>query len=274
PAVRVAQLVREQEAEVRARERMSQELRVAQLIQQQFLPKTVPNLPGWQIAAFYRAAAEVGGDFYDFIDLPDGRLGLIVGDGTGHGGPAALVMATTRSVLRSEAPRLVAPGAVLARVNDFLNDDIPQNMFVTCLYAVLDPTHETWFAPSLHAVLDPPDGTLVYATAGHDLPFVRRGNQVVELRATGMPLGAMPGMHYDEKQATLGPGDVIVLHSDGLAEAHDPERQMFGFPRMRKLIGELGSGHELIDGLLDSLHAFTGPSWEQEDDITLVTLAR
>jgi serine phosphatase RsbU (regulator of sigma subunit)/anti-sigma regulatory factor (Ser/Thr protein kinase) len=258
PAVRVAQLVREQEAEVRARERMSQELRVAQLIQQQFLPKTVPNLPGWQVAAFYRAAAEVGGDFYDFIDLPDGRLGLVVGDVTGHGVPAALVMATTRSVLRSEAPRLVAPGAVLARVNDFLNDDIPQNMFVTCLYAVLDPT----------------DGSLVYANAGHDLPFVRRGNEVVELRATGMPLGAMPGMHYDEKQATLGPGDVIVLHSDGLAEAHDVDRQMYGFPRMRKLIGELGSGHELIDGLLDSLHAFTGPSWEQEDDITLVTLSR
>ncbi|HEY8758275.1 MAG TPA: GAF domain-containing protein, partial [Candidatus Limnocylindria bacterium] len=100
PAVRVAQLVREQEVEVRARERMSQELRVAQLIQQQFLPKSVPNLPGWQVAAFYRAAAEVGGDFYDFIDLPDGRLGLIVGDVTGHGVPAALVMATTRSVLR------------------------------------------------------------------------------------------------------------------------------------------------------------------------------
>src|SRR5438445_13179915 len=106
PAVRVAQLVREQEAEVRARERIGQELRVAQLIQQQFLPKTLPDLPGWQIAAFYRAATQVGGDFYDFIELPDARVGLVVGDVTGHGGPAALVMATTRSVLRSEAPRL------------------------------------------------------------------------------------------------------------------------------------------------------------------------
>jgi serine phosphatase RsbU (regulator of sigma subunit)/anti-sigma regulatory factor (Ser/Thr protein kinase) len=258
PAVRVAQLVREQEAEVRARERISQELRVAQLIQQQFLPKTLPNLPGWQIATFYRAAAEIGGDFYDFIELPEGKIGLVVGDVTGHGVPAALVMATTRSVLRSEAPRLVAPGKVLERVNDFLHADIPQNMFVTCLYAVLDPL----------------TGALTYANAGHDLPFVRRGSDVVELRATGMPLGAMPGMQYVEKESVLGPGDVIVLHSDGLAEAHDPDRQMFGFPRMRKLIGELGSGHELIDGLLESLHAFTGPAWEQEDDITLVTLAR
>ena len=258
PAVRVAQLVREQEAEVRARERIDQELRVAQLIQQQFLPKTLPDLPGWQIAAFYRAATQVGGDFYDFIALPDDRVGLVVGDVTGHGVPAALVMATTRSVLRSEAPRLVAPGAVLARVNDFLHADIPANMFVTCLYAVLDPK----------------SGALTYANAGHDLPFVRRGDKVEELRATGMPLGAMPGMRYQEKEAVLGPGDVILLHSDGLAEAHDPSHAMFGFPRMRALMGELGIGHELIDGLLSSLHAFTGPAWEQEDDITLVTLAR
>jgi len=258
PAVRVAQLVREQEAEVRARERINQELRVAQLIQQQFLPKTLPDLPGWQIAAFYRAAAEVGGDFYDFIALPEGKVGLVVGDVTGHGVPAALVMATTRSVLRSEAPRLVAPGAVLERVNDFLHDDIPANMFVTCLYAVLDPR----------------TGALTYANAGHDLPFVRRGDVVEELRATGMPLGAMPGMRYQEKESVLGPGDVILLHSDGLAEAHDGSRAMFGFPRMRSLMGTLGIGHELIDGLMDALHAFTGPAWEQEDDITLVTLAR
>ena len=258
PAVRVAQLVREQEAEVRARERINQELRVAQLIQQQFLPKTLPDLPGWQIAAFYRAAAEVGGDFYDFIELPEGKIGLVVGDVTGHGVPAALVMATTRSVLRSEAPRLVAPGAVLERVNEFLHDDIPANMFVTCLYAVLDPK----------------TGALTFANAGHDLPFVRRGDKVEELRATGMPLGAMAGMHYQEKEAVLGQGDVILLHSDGLAEAHDSSHAMFGFPRMRALMGELGIGHDLIDGLLGSLHAFTGPAWEQEDDITLVTLAR
>src|SRR5207302_838481 len=96
--------------EVRARERLEQELRLAHLIQQQFLPRKVPDLPGWQVAAFYRPARQVGGDFYDFIDLVDGQLGLVVGDVTGHGVPAALVMATTRSAIRSEAPRLVAPG--------------------------------------------------------------------------------------------------------------------------------------------------------------------
>ena len=147
---------------------------------------------------------------------------------------------------------------MLERVNDFLHEDIPANMFVTCLYGVLDPK----------------TGALTFANAGHDLPFVRRGDTVAELRATGMPLGAMPGMKYQETRATLGPGDVLLLHSDGLAEAHDPSRAMFGFPRMRGLMATLGIGHELIDGLMDALYAFTGSAWEQEDDITLVTHAR
>ena len=259
PAVRVAQLVRQQEADVRARERIEQELRVAQLIQQQFLPKELPRLQGWHVAAFYRAAQEVGGDFYDFFELPEGKIGIVVGDVTGHGVPAALVMATTRSLIRSDAPRQVSPSAVLERANDFLESDIPANMFVTCLYAVLEPV----------------SGTLRFANAGHDLPYVRRSDgSVVELRATGMPLGAMPGMRYDEKEATLAPGDVLLLHSDGVAEAHDPGREMFGFPRMRRLMAGHTEGQGLIDGLLDALHRFTGDGWEQEDDITLVTLSR
>lgn len=259
PAVRVAQLVREQEADVRARERIEQELRVAQLIQQQFLPKHLPRIPGWQVAAFYRAAQEVGGDFYDFFELPEGKIGIVVGDVTGHGVPAALVMATTRSLIRSDAPRLVSPSAVLERANDFLDSDIPANMFVTCLYAVLEPA----------------TGKLRFANAGHDLPYVRTANgTVMELRATGMPLGAMPGMRYDEKEATLSPGDVLLLHSDGVAEAHGPSREMFGFPRMRQLMAGHTQGQKLIDGLLDALHRFTGEAWAQEDDITLVTLVR
>jgi serine phosphatase RsbU (regulator of sigma subunit)/anti-sigma regulatory factor (Ser/Thr protein kinase) len=265
PAVRVAQLVREQGVEVRARERLEQEMRVAQLIQQQFLPKRLPELRGWTIAAYYRAAREVGGDFYDFIELPEGHVGLVVGDVTGHGVPAALVMATTRSILRSDAPRLVSPSAVLARANDLLHGDIPENMFVTCLYAVLEPA----------------TGKLRYANAGHDLPYVRgespyvRGESSVrELRATGMPLGLMSGMAYDEKEAMLAPGETLLLHSDGIAEAHDPQRKMFGFPRMREIVDQHSGGQALIDALLADLAQFTGPAWEQEDDITLVTLVR
>jgi anti-sigma regulatory factor (Ser/Thr protein kinase) len=167
-------------------------------------------------------------------------------------------MATTRSILRSDAPRLVSPSKVLARANDLLHGDIPRNMFVTCLFAVLQPS----------------SGRLRYANAGHDLPYVGGRGRVRELRATGMPLGLMPGMVYEEKDAEIAPGESLLLHSDGVAEAHDPKRKMYGFPRMREIVGQHPGGQPLIEGLLADLATFTGPAWEQEDDITLVTLVR
>jgi serine phosphatase RsbU (regulator of sigma subunit)/anti-sigma regulatory factor (Ser/Thr protein kinase) len=258
PAVRVGQLVRQQEAEIRSRERLEQELQVAKLIQQHFLPRTLPDLPGWTIDAHYRPAREVGGDFYDFISLEDGTIGLVIGDVTDKGVPAALVMAATRSVLRAAAQRLVSPGEVLERVNEQLCPDIPENMFVTCLYGVLEPV----------------TGRLRFANAGHNLPCVRSGSRVVELRATGMPLGLMPGMRYDEAEALLEPGSQILLYSDGLVEAHDVQREMYGTPRLLELFGSLGCDEQLIDRLLGSLQAFAGSAVEQEDDITLVSLQR
>jgi serine phosphatase RsbU (regulator of sigma subunit)/anti-sigma regulatory factor (Ser/Thr protein kinase) len=258
PAVRVAQLVRQQEAEVRSRERIEQELRVAQLIQQQFLPKELPDLPRWQVAAYYQPARTVGGDFYDFIDLPDGLIGIVVGDVTDKGVPAALVMATTHSILRGDAPRLVSPSEVLKHANDRLYPEIPARMFVTCLYMVLNP--ET--------------GHIRYANAGHNLPYVRSEHEVTEMHATGMPLGLMPDMTYEEMETVLEPGQSLLLHSDGLAEAHGPSDEMFGFPRLMGLVGNSQGGGRMIDRLLTELHSFTGPEWEQEDDITLVTLER
>ncbi len=262
PAVRVAQLVRQQQQEAQERERIEQELRVARLIQQTLLPKTLPELPGYDVAAYYQPAREVGGDFYDFVDLEDGRLGLVVGDVTDKGVPAALVMATTRTMLRAAAQRLFSPGEVLQRVNDVLVADIPPNMFVTCLYAVLDPQ----------------SGRIVYANAGHDLPYRRRAGRregAEELRATGMPLGLMPGMDYEEKEIELGKGESVLFYSDGLVEAHDERREMFGFPRLQGLVGTHRSGgSSLIGFLLSELTRFTGEDWEQEDDITLVTLER
>ena len=258
PAVRVGQLVRAQEAELIARERMEQELHVAQLIQQQFLPKHVPDLPSWRIAAFYRPARTVGGDFYDFIELPDGRVFIVVGDVTDKGVPAALVMASTHSILRASASRLLSPGEVLQRVNDVLYDDIPAHMFVTCLAMVLDPG----------------TGEIHFANAGHDLPYVRRSWGAEELRATGMPLGLMAGMSYEEKTAVLEPGDSLLLHSDGIAEAHAPDREMFGFPRLKQIVGANAGGEALIDVVLTELARFIGPGAVQEDDITMVTLER
>ena len=258
PAVRVGQLVQEQQAQVRTRERLEQEMRVAQLIQQQFLPKELPELSGWQVSAFYRPARAVGGDFYDFIELPDGKVGIVAGDVTDKGVPAALVMASTRSILRSEAGRLLSPSKVLERANDLLYPDIPAAMFVTCLYAVLDPA----------------TGHLSLANAGHNLPYVRSEDGVRELMARGMPLGLMPGMTYEEKEADLGAGAVMLLHSDGIAEAHNESGGMFGFGRMKELMAERRTADDVIDHLLTELDRFSGPGHEQEDDITLVALQR
>ena len=258
PAVRVGQLVQEQEAQVRDRERLEQEMRVATLIQQQFLPKELPQMAGWQVSAFYRPARAVGGDFYDFIELSDGRIAIVAGDVTDKGVPAALVMASTRSIIRAEAERLVSPSKVMERANDLLFPDIPAHMFVTCLYAVLDPR----------------TGKIEFANAGHNLPYVRIGDEVVELRATGMPLGLMPGSKYEETEATLGAGQTMLLHSDGLAEAHSATGEMFGFPRMHELMAKTDSGQEVIDSLLLELDRFTADVEEQEDDITLVTVQR
>jgi serine phosphatase RsbU (regulator of sigma subunit) len=241
------------------RQRYEQELRVARGIQQALLPKEVPALEGWEVAAYYQPAKEVGGDFYDFFELPDGRLGLVVGDATGHGIPAALVMAAARSMLRAVAQASASPGDVLSRANDPLVMDIPPNMFVTCLYAVLDPE----------------SGHLVYANAGHDLPYLRRrSSDAVELRARGMPLGLMPGMSYEEKEVVLEKGESVLFYSDGLVEAHDPQRIMFGFPKLRALVADHSEQESLVDSLLEELYSFTGEGWEQEDDITLLTLRR
>jgi serine phosphatase RsbU (regulator of sigma subunit)/predicted ester cyclase len=264
------------EQELRERERIEQELRIARLIQQTLLPKTLPQMPGYHLAAYYQPAREVGGDFYDFLELEDGRLGLVVGDVTDKGVPAALVMATTRTMLRTAAQRLFSPAEVLRLSNEALVTDIPPNMFITCLYAILEPE----------------SGRLVYANAGHDLPYRRRASsssssggseqggalEVVmaeELRATGMPLGLMPGMSYEEKEIVVAEGESVLFYSDGLVEAHSPEYEMFGFPRLQGLVGaQREGGSSLIGFLLSELSRFVGEGWEQEDDITLVTLQR
>jgi serine phosphatase RsbU (regulator of sigma subunit) len=241
------------------RQSIEQELRMARSIQQALLPQDLPQLEGWQITPFYQPAREVGGDFYDFFELEDGRLGVVEGDATGKGMPAALVASATCSTLRAVAQALgsSSAGEVLSRVNETLLARIPQNMFVTCFYAILDPK----------------SGRLVYANAGHDAPYVRRRNgEAEELRARGMPLGLMPGMGYEKRETSLEGGEAALFYSDGLVEAHDPKGEMFGFPRLRALIAEHGEESPLGDFLLEQLYSFVGEGWEQEDDITLLTL--
>jgi serine phosphatase RsbU (regulator of sigma subunit) len=243
------------------RQSIEQELWLARSIQQALLPKDMPLLDGWQFTPYYQPAREVGGDFYDFFELEDGRVGVAVGDATGKGMPAALAVSATSSMLRAVAQALgsSSPGEVLSRVNETLVARIPANMFVTCFYAILDPK----------------SATLSYANAGHDLPYLQRNGDAEELRARGMPLGLMPGMGYEEKQIVLERNDSALLYSDGLVEAHDPQGEMFGFPRLRALIAEHADGERSLgDFLLEELYSFVGEGWEQEDDITLLTLER
>jgi serine phosphatase RsbU (regulator of sigma subunit)/anti-sigma regulatory factor (Ser/Thr protein kinase) len=260
PALASARIAHQQEIEMRERERVEQELHTARRIQIALLPKATPDLAGWRLATYYQPAREVGGDFYDFIELGNGCLGIVLGDVTDKGIPAALVMATTRSMLRAVATQPArAPGLTLAQVNGLLCADLPPGMFVTCFYAILDPA----------------TGRLRYANAGQDLPYVRRADgSVSELWARGMPLGLMNGMAYEERETTLAPGDELLCYSDGLVEAHSPVREMFGFPRLMALLSGYSSSAPPIDFLLNELAGFTGPEWEQEDDITLLTLQR
>jgi serine phosphatase RsbU (regulator of sigma subunit) len=198
----------------------------------------------------------VGGDFYDFIQLPDSRISIVIGDVSDKGVPAALVMAVTRTLLRETTKLHDSPGAILTVVNNSLTGDIPEKMFVTCFYAILEPT----------------TGRLIYANAGQDVPFWRTQDGVKSLRARGMPLGLMPGMTYEEAEIRLAPNETVLFYTDGLVEAHNGEREMFGLPRIDELIAGHPGGPELVPYLLEHRSAFTGPGWEQEDDTTMIIL--
>lgn len=262
PALRIAQLVHQQQTQALQRQGLEHELRIARHIQQTLLPKELPRMEGWELHAHYQPAQAVGGDFYDFFRFQDGRIGLVIGDVTDKGIPAAMVMATTRALLRSVAFRVIEPGMVLERTNDLLCPDIPQTMFVTCLYAVLDPV----------------SGYLKYANAGHNLPLRRIEGRIEKLYATGMPLGLMTHMQYEQKETMIRPDERILFYSDGLIEAHNSDHEMYGSKRLEELLAreEFGRYHprEAIARLLFELKSFTGNQTKQEDDVTLLSLHR
>jgi serine phosphatase RsbU (regulator of sigma subunit) len=248
--------------QMREQERIEQELQVARSIQQATLPKEVPELEGWQISPYCQPAREVGGDFYDFHLLSDGRVGVVVGDATGKGVPAALVTTGVCAFMGgvATASGSSSPGEVLSRVNEAALARFPANMFVTCFYAILEPE----------------SGRLLYANAGHNLPCCCHDEHAaIELSARGMPLGLMPGMSYEEKVTVVVPGESVLFYTDGLIEAHNPQGEMFGTPRLRGLLSECAEGGRgLSTALMEELKRFTGERWEQEDDITLLTLER
>lgn len=253
PAVQLATLVRRQETLAAERERIDHELQVARVIQQTLLPRDLPDLHGWEVETFYRPAREVGGDFYDVIPLADGRVVLIEGDVTDKGVPAALVMATCRAALRAAAEHTSDPGEILRRTNAALVEDIPANMFVTCYCGVFERE----------------GGTVRFANAGHPLPVLVDGCDGVALRASGMPLGMLPGSTYDVVEVTLAVGAALVVASDGVAEAHAPDGSMFGFERVRRTVSGVPNP---VGAVIQEVDTFT--NGRQEDDITVVVLRR
>jgi serine phosphatase RsbU (regulator of sigma subunit) len=259
PALRVAQLVQQQQAEIVRREQAEYEMNVARQIQLGFLPKQLPDLENWQIASHYQPAREVGGDFYDFRVLPDGRLAIIIGDVSGHGVPSALLMVNIVSVLRDATRLYNSPGEILQYANGLLYSEFPPSMFATCLFAILDPS----------------SGAIIYSNAGHNLPMRWADGKLEELWASGLPLGIMEEVRYDEYQANILVEEKILFFSDGLVEAHDSYREMFGEERIKQILAKhTSSAQGLIDDLMHEMSAYIGPNTDQEDDVTILALHR
>ena len=243
----------------RAKERMESELKIAHALQGAILPKTLPDDPAYSGQALMTPAREMGGDFYDFFTLDDGRLSVVMADVSGKGVPAAFFMAIARTVMRAAAARHPTPGPCLEEVNDAICEQNPQDLFVTLFYGILDPG----------------TGEFVYANAGHNPPFVvRRPGEVSPLPMTGgMAVGVMPGLPYNEDATTMAPGDTMFLYTDGITEAMNVDEEEFTEARLEAVLAD---GHALpVDAVLTNVTSavveFAGGA-EQSDDITCIVL--
>ena len=235
------------------------ELEVARELQAELLPRRVPDLPGYRFAHSYRTANEVGGDCYDFLALPDGRLALMVGDASGHGMAAGLVMAIANATWKTALDLDPTPERVLALLNRTLCRTRGKRTFMSVFYALLDPA----------------TGQLEYVSAGHPFPFLRRADgRVEELGEGGLPLGIREPLPYRPGRTTLAPGDLLVLYTDGLVEATDPRgAEAFGYERLQALAAGGGEPQPLHDRILAAFDTHTAGE-PLLDDLTLVVVAR
>jgi serine phosphatase RsbU (regulator of sigma subunit) len=256
------QVVQEQSYSVAMdQQRATKELAVAGRIQAGLLPREVPRLPGWDILAALEPARETSGDFYDFITLPEGRLGIVVADVTDKGAGAALYMALSRTLIRTFAMEYpMQPSQVMSATNERILKDAKETMFVTVFYGVLDPL----------------TATLTYCNAGHNPPYFLGGarDDVEELTRTGIALGVLEGMDFEQQTLQMEPGDALVLYTDGITEARDASGSMFGEEQLLEVAqGAQGcTAREIQEALLDEIHGFVGDA-PRLDDITLMVLA-
>ncbi len=257
-SLRLAQLVEQRREEGERRERESRDLEVARLVQRRLLPQAAVSESGWQVSPYYSSADFVGGDFYDFMDLGGGRLGVVAGDVAGKGVSGALGMASVRSLLRQVSREHESPARALQKVNNSLVEDLPDGMFVTCLYLTLLP-----------------EGAVRCANAGHNPPMLLGSPEVREIDVRGMPLGMMPGSEYQDVDITVQPDEALFVYSDGLLEARS-HGSMLGTSGVTALLPRSGpkSAEAVIQHIIDGLLQFTGRDWEQDDDITLLAILR
>ncbi len=241
------------------RVRVRDELEVARELQAELLPNASPDLAGWSFAHSYRTAAEVGGDYYDFTRLPDGRLALAVGDASGHGMAAGLVMAIANATLKTALDLDPAPAQVAALLNRTLCRTGTRRTFLSLFYALLDPA----------------SGRLEFVGAGHPFPLLlRRDGHVEELGSGSLPLGLRNPLDPPTAEAQLAPGDILILFTDGLVEATDPTGEhAFGFDRLTNLVRSGGSPRMVHDRVLAAFDAHAGGE-PLRDDLTLVVIGR
>jgi phosphoserine phosphatase RsbU/P len=241
---------------LRRQAEIEQDMRLARDIQQGLLLEAVPRLPGWEISAICMPARDLGGDLYDFLPLADGWQGIMIGDVSGKGLPAALRMAVARTVFRHAARRGEAPGSTLVDTNRGVLSEIPQGM-VTMFYAMLDTRQ----------------GILRMANAGHNYPVLING-QVSEVELSGLPLGVDSDSEYDEASAVIRPGETMVLYTDGVIEAGPPEGEIFGYERLARTLRDHAclKPRALLAVLLHELRVWSGA--DQADDITIVIFRR
>jgi len=243
-------------------QRMERELQQARQIQMSLLPSGYPQVAGYDFAAAYESAREIGGDLYDFIEWPGdpNRIGLLIADVSGKGTAAALFMAHSRAMIRGAAQTQPGPAATLTTANVQIARDNHAMLFVSAFYAVLDA----------------PSGRLTFANAGHNVPIVRRAaGHVEEVVARGMVLGIMDDMTYDEATTTLAENDIIVLYTDGITEAMNARGDLFDKERLMAAVRGANptDARALIDAILAAVRDFTGDT-PQADDLTIVTVRR
>jgi sigma-B regulation protein RsbU (phosphoserine phosphatase) len=237
---------------------LEQELAEAQRIQQFLLPQQSPSIDGLDIGIFSLPARQVGGDYHDFIELPSGELGIVVGDVSGKGMPAALLMASVQASLRAYAETSYSPKHIISQVNNLLYRYTESHKFVTLFYGVLNPQ----------------SGTLTYSNAGHNYPLIFRENEdMFELDSTGMPCGILENASYGEARIKMKRGDIALIYTDGITEAMNSDEMMFGEQRLKNVVSK--SLHldltDLVNSIREELSRFVGNE-PQFDDLTLVAL--